>query len=191
MNPRPPKNFSERLIALQRVDGSLQQKHQTEIDKMFVEPLTSPRKAYLAWRIALSLAIMAIFIHHWMVNRSEPPQTLILDASAVLACGVLAAYLVRVLLRGTIDRRARDRFTARLQEAALLALALIIFLTAAAAPDAIAAVRVLAGGAILLLLGAVFYVQVLIRESRMKLEERNLELQYRIAELSEQIKKPQ
>jgi NhaP-type Na+/H+ or K+/H+ antiporter len=187
----PPKDFAKRLVAQQHIDASLQQKYKQEIDKMFVEQLSMPRKANFALRIVFCVAMMFFFGHHWMTNRGEPPQDLIMDAAAVLVCGVSGIYLVRVLLRGALDRRIQDKLTAHLQLALIIALVVMTYLTAARTLDPVSSVRVLAGGAILITLFAMLHLTVLIRESRMQLEERNLELQYRIAELIEQTKKPQ
>ncbi len=157
---------------------------------MFVQQLNVPRKAKCILQIVFCMAITFYFGRHWMMNRGKPPQELIMDCAGVTVGAVSGVFLIRVLFRGALDRRVHDRLTGRLQLALIIALAVMTFISAARTSDPISAVRVLAGAAILITLFAMLHLTVLIRESRMQLEERNLELQCQIAELSEQIKNP-
>lgn len=188
---RQNHDLQARLVDQQPIDQPAFRNYQHAVDNMFVQTLDPLRRAHLAARILFGLAVAAWVSYRLVRNPSQPLDHLIIDAAIVLIALTWSAFLARDLLRGSMDRRKRAKFQAFLQLWLIILIGAATFIAAAAAPDVPQSTRILAGGGVFLVITAMLHLRGRIREARMDLEQHNLELQLRIATLTDGLDKTQ
>ncbi|HVS72196.1 MAG TPA: hypothetical protein VHQ47_13150 [Phycisphaerae bacterium] len=184
---RDHQTLQSRLVAQQPIDEASFQNYRHAVDQMFIEKLGPARRTHLAIRILFGLAIAGYIVYDLAANRTQPLHHLIIDAVIVLVAIVWSAYLLRDFLNASMDRRKRGKIQAFLQLGLIVIIAAATFIAAAAAPDTLQSIRVLTAGAVFLVIVSVLHLRGQIRNARMDLEQRNLELQLRIAALTESL----
>jgi len=188
MNQQPPETLSEKLIATQPVDDSLRQRYEKEIAKMFEQTLNGPRKISFMASVVIC-TIMTIAMTFAAVSTPGLPAgvRLGLGLGALYAAGWLVMS-VRILRRGSVNLRKDSKLMSALPWVFTVALVTLILLMTGQKPDSVRSVWMLLYGLTFLLMASMFLIQHWISDARLKVEERLLEVQLRIAELAEEIK---
>ena len=179
-------DFRDELLKKERVTPSLKERHEQEIQAMIEKQLTGPGR--LVWGVAavVGLAFAAGFgIMAILLPEGTPWQ-----ARAGLAAGVPFgigwAYLgFKILRRGAINLKVDAGISAG------LAWALPVFLVTVFmvwAPDSITGLRMILSGLVFLVMGAMFLLRNIIEQSELRATEKLLEIEYRLAELTEAVK---
>ena len=182
-------NFAEQLIAAQRVEPTLRQRHEQEIQAMLEQPLSTTRKtSFVLSTILCSVMIVALSIAALSSHRAPLGVRIGMGLGAVYAAGWLLMSL-RILRRGTFHVRNDTKAMSAWPWAFMVALMTLILVMTGPRADSVKSVWMLLYGLTFLLMASMFLIQHWISDSRLKVEERLLEVQLRVAELAEEIKR--
>jgi predicted membrane channel-forming protein YqfA (hemolysin III family) len=188
MNTLPPQ-FDEKLIAAQRTDDSLRQQYEREVKAMFEKKLTPVRKTIHVLVGVVSAAMAVIFGVVAITAKELPWESRAAFALGVIFSGAWVFLMFRTLRRGTIDLRVDEKTQAGLGWGFVVVMVTLFMVLGGKLPDKLISISMVVNGLVFLVMAAVFMLTQRINESRIKLEERLLEMQLRIAELSEELKK--
>ena len=196
MNTQPPEqtprqnpDFSERLIAAQRVEPSLRQRYEQEMQAMLEPTLNRTRKVSFTLSLAVS-AVMAVALTLAAVTTTRAPLAMRigLGLGALYAAG-WGIIMFRILRRGRLQLRSDSQWTSGLPWAFAVAMMTLLLVVTGQKPDSVRSVWMLCFGLTFLIGAAMFLLQHWISDARLKVEERLLETQLRVAELAEELKK--
>lgn len=186
----PHKNkFADELIAAQHVEPTLRQRYEQEMQAMLDQPLTKTRKmSFILSAIVCTVMMVMLTIAALSSHRAPIGVRIGVGLGAVYAAGWLVLML-RILRRGTFQVRGDSRLMSSLPWIFTVALmTLMLFMTGQRA-DSVRSVWLVLFALTFLLMASVFLIQYSIGDARLKLEERLLEVQLRVAELAEEMKK--
>ena len=181
------KNFPERLLASEKLNQSYKQKYQKEVQEML------EYKFSVARRLACIVAAVICFGVAILVGTKAVAQTQILVGIG-LAIGSLfnlmcAVLMVWMAIRGTVNLKTHPMLFAKMTWGAAFALMLVAIGLGLTLSDPITSIQVFIGGLVALIMAGVFYLIRSIDHAELKTREKLLEIEYRLAELSEQISK--
>jgi hypothetical protein len=181
-------HWRERLLEVEQITPSLKERYDKEIQMMLEKKLTGFRRwIWLAQAVA-SLAF-AVFFGTLAVTLPAAfpwPGRLGLAGGVVFAIG-WAALGIRVFRRGSLDLKIDTGAIATLSWCLPVFLVTIFMVWA---PDSIAGLRMILFGLVFLVGGAVFLIRHVIERSELNAREKLLEIEYRLAELTEALKPP-
>jgi hypothetical protein len=189
MNTQPPKDFAQRLVAAQHVDSTLRQQYEREVKTMLEKKLTLATKT-LHWFVGLLSAAMAVsFAVVAIIGKVLPWEARLGFAVGTLFASAWTFLMIRTIRRGTINLRFDEEAQAGFSWGFVVILVTLFMLIGGRLPDKLTGISMVVNGLVFLIGAAVFLLSHVINESRMKLEERLLETQLKIAELAEELKK--
>ena len=178
--------FRERLLKMEQVTPALKKRYDKEIQAMLEKELTGIHR--WSWLVAAimgaafavlfgTLAVMALAEFPWYCR-------LIFAAGALF--GIAWAVLgIRVFRRGSVNLKIDTRASAGMAWGLPV---IVLTLAMVGAPDSTAGLRMILSGLVFLVMGATFMIQYLIQQSELKTSEKLLEIEYRLAELTETLK---
>ena len=183
------KNFADQLIAAQRVEPTLRQRYEQEMKAMLEQPLTRTRKTSFILSIVICSVMMVMLTIAALSSHRAPIGVRIgVGMGAVYAAGWLVMS-IRILRRGTFHVRNDSKVMSAWPWIFTVTLVtLILFMTGQRA-DSVKSVWMMLFGLTFLLMASMFLIQNWISDARLKVEERLLEVQLRVAELAEEMKK--
>jgi hypothetical protein len=181
-------HWRERLLRAEQITPSLKDRYDKEIQMMIEKKLTGfGRWVWLVQAIA-SLAF-AVFLGVLAVTLPAAfpwPGRLGLAGGVVFSIG-WAILGIRVFRRGLLDLKIDTGAVAALSWCLPVFLVTIFMVWA---PNSIAGLRMILFGLVFLVMGAVFLIRHVIEQSELKSREKLLEIEYRLAELTEALKPP-
>ena len=182
-------DFTDKLLAAQRIEPTLRQRYETEMKAMFDQTLTRTRKISFSLSIAIC-AVMTVLltIAALSTTSAPPPMRIGLGLGALYALGWLIMS-ARVLRRGTFQPRTDWRAMSAWPWVFMATLVVVVLIATGRQKDSVKSVWMLLYALTFLVMASMFLIQYWIGEARMKVEERLLEVQLRVAELAEELKK--
>jgi hypothetical protein len=186
--PRP-NNFADQLIAAQHVEPTLRQRYEQEMKTMLEQPLTKTRKmSFILSAVVCTVMMVMLTIAALSSHRAPIGVRIGVGLGAVYAAGWLLMTL-RILRRGTFHVRGDARLMSSWPWIFTVALMTLMLLMTGQRADSVRSVWLVLFALTFLLMASVFLIQHAIGEARLKLEERLLEVQLRVAELAEEMKR--
>jgi hypothetical protein len=183
------KNFADELIAAQRVEPTLRQRYEQEMKAMLEQPLNTTRKTtFILSAVLCSVMVVMLSIAALSSHRAPIGVRIGVGLGAVYAAGWLFMSL-RILRRGTFHVRKDSRVMSAWPWIFMVALVTLILFMTGQRSDSVKSVWMLLYGLTFLLMASMFLIQHWISDARLKVEERLLEVQLRVAELAEEMKK--
>lgn len=183
------KNFADQLIAAQRVEPTLRERHEQEIRNMLEQTLTTPRKtAFIASTVVCGVMVVALTIAALSSHRAPLGVRIGVGLGAVYAAGWVFMN-VRILRRGSVNRRTDYAKMSSWPWMFMVAVVTLILLMTGRHSDSVRGVWMLLYGLTFLMMASMFLIQHWIRDAKLKTEERLLEVQLRLAELAEEVKR--
>jgi hypothetical protein len=183
----PPNNpLRDRLLAAEPATPALRQRYEQEIQNMLEKKLTGARRwVWLVGAIGgLVLAVAFGTLSVTVPYRFPLPGRIGFAGGALFCLGwVLLGW--RIFRRGAIDLKF-DTWAYSALAWALPLFMLTIFMVSA--PNNLMGLRMIVSGLAFLLMGAVFLIRHVIEASELETREKLLELEYRLAELTEALK---
>jgi hypothetical protein len=178
--------FRERLLDAEQVTPALKERYHKELQAMLEKRLSGMRRwgwlgsAIMGWGFAVlggTLAVVAPAEFPWWGR-------LIFATGALfgIGWGVLG---LKVFRRGSVDLKF-DTWAASGMAWALPLLVVIVAMVSA--PDNVAGLRMILSGLVFLVMGAAFLLRYVIEQSELKTREKLLEIEYRVAELTDRMK---
>ncbi|WP_165074053.1 hypothetical protein [Paludisphaera rhizosphaerae] len=183
---RDPNGMRDRLLKAERITPDLKRRYDLEIQAMIEKKLTKwQRWGWLASAI-FGTACAVVFGALAVVGPGGLPWAGRLGLAGGAVFGLAWAWLgLRVFRRGVLDLKLDTGL------AAGLSWCLPIFLTTlfmVAAPDDVRGLRMILCGLVFLVAGAMFLTRHVVEQSELKTREKLLEIEYRLAELTEVVK---
>ncbi len=192
MSEQPKQTFGEQLIRSQSFSHSAAERYRSEMQALLEERLT-PARRWGFGGVAAYLIVVGL-LAGFVVGRGDPPYVAQLRWLGLLAAGVcliMGVWFLCAAVRGRYNRKTHRHGGLLI---ALLACgfgSLLLLDMAWTFDDPIARRRLIfAGVTLLLILGGTALV-ALIEDMHRRTEERLIRLEYRLAELSEKIDRPQ
>ena len=179
------RHFSERLLQCELPDETQRQKYEQEIRAMFEKQLNPAGRAiWWFWTVfCTAQAVLFASVALWSYGDLPISGTIGFVGGVVfaLAFGGLCA---RVAWSG--------RFKLKTQAPAMVGLAwcFVVFMVTlymVCAPDSIAGLRMILCGLVFLVMVAVFLLAGRTEQAELRTKEKLLEIEYRVAELSERL----
>ena len=180
------KRFGEQLLEAEQVTPSLKERYDMQMQAMFEKPVRGARK--LAWIGSTAMGIGFLILFGTMAIL-VPPEFPVLGrigfALGALFGLIWAIFGVRILQKGVIDLRFHPRAAAGMGWAFTVILVILAMLLAGRHPDSIVGVQMILIGLVFLVMAAVFMIFARIEQSELRTREKLLEIELRLAELSE------
>lgn len=186
----PPNfDFDRKLIAAQPVDTALRQRYEQEMKAMLETPLNPTRKTAFTLSVAVSATMAAALTMAAVTSTDRPAALRIgLGLGALYAAGWVVMGL-RVLRHGSVRARTDSKWMTAWPWVFAVALMTVLLIATGRNTDSVRSVWMLVYGLTFLLMASMFVVRQWIDEAGLRVEERLLETQLRIAELAEQVQK--
>jgi len=166
------------------------ERHEREIRETMERKLSAPGKVVFAVVEAVMLGTAGLCgwlaVHRW---ESAPPLALVGLGVGVLFALASAAMIADVLRRGSIDRLKLPRRVVGLAWVFIVAMVTIFMLATGRTPDAVRSVYTVAYGLVFLVMAAVFLIVQRIEQAELKTREKLLELELRLAEIAELLRR--
>jgi hypothetical protein len=182
------ENFADQLIAAQHVEPTLRQRYEQEITTMLEQPLTTTRKTSFILSAVLCTVMMVMLTIAALSSHRAPIGVRIgVGLGAVYAAGWLVMTL-RILRRGTFHVRGDSKLMSSWPWVFAVTLVTLILVMTARQNDSVKSVWLMLFGLTFVVIASMFVIQHWIADARLKVEERLLEVQLRVAELAEEMK---
>ncbi len=186
MNPGGD-SFRDRLLTMEQVTPSLKERYELEIQAMIEQKLTKIGRVIWLISTILGFAFAVLFGGLAVFLPAELPwQGRVGFAGGALfgiGWGMLGG---RILRRGSLNLQT-DGFAVAAISWVWPVFLLTLFLVCA--PNNLIGLRMIISGLAFLLMGAVFLIAGIIRQSELRSREKMLEIEYRVAELTESLRR--
>jgi hypothetical protein len=172
--------FRRRLLAADAENPALRAEYDRRIRAMFEVTLSKTKKTWFAVLTLFCVAAGAAAVQ-LAVTEALPPAARVGLVMGAAFSAAWAFYLVRILRRGTMRMRIDPPAAAGMGFAFALAMCLL-FAVAGMPAD-----KVVLAGMLFLLPAGLILLRTVIEQSEMRTQERIVELEYKIARLSEKL----
>lgn len=182
------KKFGQKLAGMEQATAALKEKYDREIRAMTEQKLTKALKvAWVATGI-LGLGFLAVFGTVAVILPPEFPLLGRLGFGAGAAFGLAwAGFCLSVIRRGSFDRRKVAVAAAGISWCAAVIMTTLMLLLSAQHPDKVVGTRIVVVSLVFLVMAAVFMIGARVQTAELNTREKLLEIEYRLAELSEKI----
>ena len=174
------ESFRRRMLAAEKENPALRAEYDRRIKAMFEVTVSKPKKIWFACLVLFCIAAGAAAIQLADTETLPPAARIALLMGAAFSAA-WAFFLARILRRGTL-RRQIDPPTAAAM-AFVFALAMCVVFAVAGMP----ADKVVLAGMLFLLPAGLMLLRTVIEQAEMRTQERIVELEYKIARLSEKL----
>jgi hypothetical protein len=180
-------NFRERLLAQEQTTPALKERYDEEVRAMLEQRIS--RRACLGFMVmsvvfAVLLAVLAI-----IPPLAEVPLLVrIPPAVGVPFCVGFAIFFLRVLRRGSFDLKSDASFFIGMIWLLVVLTVAMFMVVSLLAQDKFVGLWLSVFSVVILVIGAVFLIRHGITRSELRIREKLLEIEYRLAELAETAK---
>ena len=178
--------FRERLLDAEQVTPALKERYHKELQAMFERKLSGMRRWVWLGSAIMGLGFAILFGTLAIVLPAEFPWWGRLGFAAGALFGVGFGLLgLKVFRRGSLDLK----FDSWAYSGMAWGLPVMVVTVAmVCAPDDVVGLRMILSGLVFLVMGAVFLIRYVIEQSELKTRENLLEIEYRLAELTDRMK---
>lgn len=178
--------FREELLAAEPITPALQERYHEELQAMLSKQLHGMRRWIWVGVSITGLGFAALFGTLAVVLPAEFPWSgrLIFAAGAFFGIG-WGLLGLKVSWRGSLDLRS-DTWAANGMAWALPVL--VVTVAMVSAPDNVVGLRMILCALVFLVMGAAFLMRHVVEQSELKTREKLLEIEYRLAELTDRMK---
>lgn len=184
------EDFRDQLLEMETPTPALREQYEQQVKAMIEPALTQPRRRSLILSLVVG-AVLAVYfaLMGYLTRGSLPALATAGLVGAAVYCGLWALFASTVLRTGTFNRRTYPVTIAAMVWALAIFLAALLSLTALRAPPGNQAAVLLTSGLVFLITAAVVLVCTVIEKSQIRTESKMLELEYRLAELMEELRR--
>lgn len=178
MNPDPKLTLRERLLAAEAEDPALRADYDRRLQAMLEQTLSTPRKvwfAVLAVACVVNVAVMGTFL----LTRPAPSLARVSIGLGIIFSLAWLVHFVRLIRRGTFRRKSDATLGASLVWFFVIATAILLAFGSKNLDPFVMF------GFLFLLPASVIVLRTAVEQSELRTQERLLELEYKIARLSE------
>jgi hypothetical protein len=178
--------FRERLLDAEQVNPALKERYHKELQAMLEKKLSGFRRWVWLGSAIMGLGFTVFFGTLAVVAPAEFPWWGRLGFAAGALFGIGWGLLgLKVVWRGSLDLK----FDTAVGNGMTWGLVVVmVTLAMVFAPENTAGLRMILSGLVFLVMGALFMMRHVIEQSELKTREKLLEVEYRLAELTETVK---
>lgn len=182
------KTFRDELLDMEKANTHYKEKYEKEIKQMFEQKLTGLQRWGQVLGLAMGLGFFVLFGALAIIVPKEFP----LWARSIWILGavfglVLAGLSVWILKKGTVNLKTDNMAAAGLGWGFIVIIATIVLVYSGDLPEPITGVRMLVSILIFEVMAAVGLLKAIIQRSEVNTREKLLEIEYRLAELAEDV----
>jgi hypothetical protein len=177
--------FRDRLLAAERLSPDTQQKLQQELHAMFTRELTTPNRIVIAIVALVGLATAALCGYLAITRVNLPIVARIGLGTGTLFGLAWTALAVRILRKGAINLRFDNRVMAAMVWVFTVLMVTFFLMLGMSIEDRLLGVMMIAYGLVFLVGAGVYFISARIEQAELSTREKLLELELRMAELSE------
>jgi hypothetical protein len=178
-------NFGERLLAIEPLAPSAQQKLQQELHTMFVRELTAPRRMTFGIVSIAALAGAAVCGSLAVTEPNLPTLARIGLSVGTLFGLAWAAVAGRICWRGTLDLKRDARRIASMVWGFTVLMMVFFLMVGMSIENRLQGLMIIANGLAFLIGAAVYWLTYRIEQAELDTRERFLQVELRLAELCE------
>jgi hypothetical protein len=182
------KKFGQKLAGMEQATAALKEKFDREIRAMTEQKLTKARK--VAWVASgiLGLGFLGLFGTVAVIAPAEFPLLGRLGFGAGAAFGLVwAGFCLWVIRRDSFDRRKVAVASAGIAWGATVIMTTLMLLLSGQHPDKAVGTQMVVVSLVFLVMAAMFMIVARVKTAELNTREKLLEIEYRLAELSEKI----
>jgi MFS family permease len=185
------KLFRERLLAAETMDPARRERYEKELRMIFEQRLVGRWKWGMIGSLVLGVSFAIIFGAVFVLASQEELPFLArlafgLGALWGLAWAALSAWIIK---RGSYNRKTHSSAMAGMAWCIVIVYLVLFMILAHRLDDPIKGVLMVTNGLVFLIMAAVFMIKNWIEQTELKMREKLLELEYRLAEIGEEMKK--
>jgi hypothetical protein len=186
------KTFRNRLLDVEKPNTAYKEKYERQVQEMFEKKLTGFRKFGCVVGLAMGLGFAVLWGTLAVIVPKEFPLwgRFIWMLGAIFGL-VIACMSAWTLKKGTINLKDDEMASAGLGWAFIVIAGTIALVFSGRLPDPIKGVHMLVYLLFFLVMAAVGLIKAFIKRSELNTREKLLEIEYRLAELAEQVKSKQ
>jgi len=182
-------NFRKRLLESEHFDSELREKYNKEVHMLFEKKLTAHGKWFLTALIAVTLVQAAFFLYAVITFSDLPCLARVGFGAGILFSLSFAALLFSIAKRGRFNLKTDSNFITGITWVFLVIMITIFMLISGNMHDTAKGISMVLNGLVFLIFGVVFLLQNTITQANLKLQEKLLEIEFRLAEMKEMMKK--
>jgi hypothetical protein len=188
MTDKSASNFRDQFLAAEPYDPALRQKYQLEVQAMFERKLTAPHRVVYVITGLLAVAFVVLFSTLAVVApKGFPPLVRVAFGVGVLFSLGWAVLSYRILRRGSVLLRNDSKTMAAMVWVFMVIMITIFMVVSDRAGDHIWGVKMVVEGLVFFIGAAVFLINTVVQDAQMRTQEKLLEIEYRLAELSAKV----
>lgn len=182
------KTFRDKLLDMEKPNANYKEKYEKEVRAMVEKKLTGLTKLAHIVGLILGLGFAALFGTLAVITPEGFPLwgRFVWGIGAVYGLAIIAVE-ASILKKGTVNLKTDEMVMAKLPWCFLVIMGSILLAFSGSVSEPIRAVRMLVGFLFFLIMAAVFMVQAFVQRSELNTREKLLEIEYRLAELAEEI----
>jgi len=181
-------DFTRRLVESEQVTPALKERYEMEMRTLFEKPVKGIAKWGWIGSTAMGVAFMVLFGTVAVLAPAEFPLLGRLGFAAGAACGLAWAILgVTVLRRGSENLSTHGKAAAGMGWGITVIMSTLAIVLGPQLPDRVTGVMMIAIALVFLVPAALFMILWRIERSELKTREKLLEIEYRLAELAEEV----
>jgi len=182
-------DFRTRLLKSERFNPELKEKYNREVHMLFEKKLTAPKKWAMMTLIAVMLVQAGFFLYAIITFGSLPFLGRVGFGVGMLFSLSFAILLFSIVKRGKINIKSdSNRYTGLIWVFLVIMITLFMLITGNM-HDTAKGIFMVLNGLVFLIFGVVFLLQNTINQANLNLQEKLLEIEFRLAEMKEMIEK--
>lgn len=186
------KTFRDKLLDMEIPNPVLKEKYEREVQAMVEKKLTGVTKLASIGGLALGLFFLIIFGTAAIMTPKEFP----LWGRSIFALGaifgsIIIAFEVLLLKKGTTNLKTDEIAMAGLGWSFVVIVATIVLVFSGTLPDRLIGIHMIVCVLVFEIGAAVGLIKAFINRSELKMREKLLEIEHRLAEMSERMEKSQ
>lgn len=182
-------NFRKRLLKSENFNKELREKYNREVHMLLEKKLTAPRKWFMTANIAMMLGLSAFFLYKMIAFSALPFLARVGFGVGVLFALSFAVLLFSIVRRGSINIKSDSNWYAGLIWVFLVIMITLFMLIGGRMHDTARGISMVLNGLVFLVGGVVFLLQNTITQANLKLQEKLLEIELRLAEMKEMMER--
>ena len=190
MSDRPAKEFRERLLEVDARNQAHRERYEKEVHAMLDKELTGIQKGPYIFSVVLGLSFAILF---GTVSVMAPAGFPLLARLGFVAGSIFGlAVIVRsvwILKRGSLNLKTHPTAKVGLAWGITIIMMTLFPLLGVQQPDKPQSVFMVVSGLVFLVLAATFMISNRVDQAELKTREKLLEVEYRLAELTERLPK--
>ena len=182
-------NFRKRLLESEHFNMELREKYNREVHMLLEKKLTAPRKWFMMAMIAVMLGQAAFFLYAVIAFSALPFLARVGFGVGILFALSFAVLLFSIVRRGSINIKSDSNWYAGIIWVFLVIMETLFMLIGGSMHDTARGISMVLNGLVFLVGGVVFILQNTITQANLKLQEKLLEIELRLAEIKEMMER--